>query len=41
MHNHKTIEQILLEIEREWDSLKNAVKSEDQEGAYCPDDKEF
>ena len=38
---HKTIEQILLEIEREWDSLKNSVKSEDQEGEYFPDEGNF
>jgi hypothetical protein len=41
MPNYKTIEQILLDIEKEWDLLKNAVKSEDQPGEFRKDDEEF
>ena len=38
---NKTLEQILLDIEKEWDSLKNAVKSEDQDGEYADDNVSF
>ena len=35
---HKTLEEILLDIKMVSDALKNAVKSEDQEGTYADDD---
>ncbi len=34
---HKTIEQIILEIEKQWESMANAIKSEDQPGLYADD----
>ena len=41
MHNLENFEEILLDIKMVSDALKNAVKSEDQEGTYADDDIEF